>query len=58
MKHGNVVEVKDCAFDEESKEYCIVFERMEWTLQSRIDDEINKPGKPHFPEWKIWIYFY
>jgi len=36
-------------------EYCILLEKMDKTLQDRIDEEIEKGT--YFPEWKIWVYF-
>ena len=50
MKDDNIIYAKD-AFKTRKGEYCILFEKMERTLQERIDAEIETGD--HFPEWKI-----
>ena len=54
MNDENIIRAEDCFITPEGQ-YCIVFEKMERTLEKRIEQE-RETGKP-FPEWKIWVYF-
>ena len=54
MNDDNIIKAVDY-FKSSNNSYWIVFEKMERTLEDRIQEEKAK-GTP-FPEWKIWVYF-
>ena len=54
MNNENIIRAEDC-FITPDNQYCIVFEKMERTLEARIQQEKDS-GAP-FSEWKLWVYF-
>ena len=56
LDHENITKCMG-TFINQNKELCIQMERLDYTLQKRIEDQFEQKGGP-FEEHKIWYYFF